>query len=78
MRRPTAAHIKLLTTARGRVTTRETTSGSQTTIYDAGGRNVGRVTTLDGSMAYSLMAFSAVATGRYILFVPSTARLTKP
>ncbi len=31
--------------ARGRVISRETTSGNQTTIYDAGGRNVGRVTT---------------------------------
>jgi YD repeat-containing protein len=31
--------------ARGRVISRETTTGNQTTIYDAGGRNVGRVTT---------------------------------
>jgi YD repeat-containing protein len=31
--------------SRGRVITRETTSGNMTTIYDAGGRNVGRVTT---------------------------------
>jgi YD repeat-containing protein len=31
--------------ARGKVISRETTSGNQTTIYDAGGRNVGRVTT---------------------------------
>ena len=30
--------------SRGRVITRETTSGN-TTIYDSGGRNVGRVTT---------------------------------
>ncbi len=30
--------------ARGRVITRETTSGNTTTIYDSGGRNVGRVT----------------------------------
>jgi YD repeat-containing protein len=29
--------------ARGRVISRESTSGNQTTIYDAGGRNVGRV-----------------------------------
>ena len=31
--------------ARGRVVSRETTSGNRTTIYDASGRNVGRVTT---------------------------------
>jgi YD repeat-containing protein len=31
--------------ARGKVISRETTIGNQTTIYDAGGRNVGRVTT---------------------------------
>jgi YD repeat-containing protein len=31
--------------ARGRVVSRETTTGNTTTIYDAGGRNVGRVTT---------------------------------
>jgi YD repeat-containing protein len=30
------------TDARGRVISRETTTGNQTTIYDAGGRNVGR------------------------------------
>ncbi len=30
--------------SRGRVITRETTSGNTTTIYDSGGRNVGRVT----------------------------------
>jgi YD repeat-containing protein len=30
--------------SRGRVITRESTSGNTTTIYDAGGRNVGRVT----------------------------------
>ncbi|WP_441260701.1 hypothetical protein AB7008_41555 [Bradyrhizobium sp. 521_C7_N1_3] len=29
----------------GRVISRETTTGNTTTIYDAGGRNVGRVTT---------------------------------
>ena len=31
--------------SRGRVISRETTTGNQTTIYDARGRNVGRVTT---------------------------------
>jgi YD repeat-containing protein len=31
--------------ARGRVISRESTSGNTTVIYDAGGRNVGRVTT---------------------------------
>ena len=31
--------------ARGTVITRERTSGNTTTIYDAGGRNVGRTTT---------------------------------
>ncbi|MET4343563.1 YD repeat-containing protein [Bradyrhizobium sp. RT9b] len=31
--------------SRGRVISRETTTGNATTIYDAGGRNVGRVTT---------------------------------
>ncbi|PSO33420.1 hypothetical protein [Bradyrhizobium sp. MOS002] len=31
--------------ARGKVISRESTSGNTTTIYDAGGRNVGRVTT---------------------------------
>jgi YD repeat-containing protein len=31
--------------SRGRVITRETTSGNQTTIYDAAGRNVGRFST---------------------------------
>jgi len=31
--------------SRGRVISRESTSGNTTTIYDAGGRNVGRVTT---------------------------------
>jgi YD repeat-containing protein len=31
--------------ARGRVISRESTSGNTTTIYDAGGRNVGRFTT---------------------------------
>ncbi len=31
--------------SRGRVITREATTGNTTTIYDAGGRNVGRVTT---------------------------------
>jgi YD repeat-containing protein len=31
--------------ARGKVISRETSSGSTTTVYDAGGRNVGRVTT---------------------------------
>jgi YD repeat-containing protein len=31
--------------ARGQVTTRETTSGNTTTIYNASGRNVGRFTT---------------------------------
>jgi YD repeat-containing protein len=31
--------------ARGWMISRETTSGNTTTIYDAGGRNVGRVTT---------------------------------
>jgi YD repeat-containing protein len=31
--------------ARGRVISRESTSGNTTTIYDAGGRNVGRYTT---------------------------------
>jgi YD repeat-containing protein len=31
--------------ARGKVISRETTTGKTTTIYDAGGRNVGRVTT---------------------------------
>jgi YD repeat-containing protein len=31
--------------ARGRVISRETTSGNTTTVYDAGGRNVGRFTT---------------------------------
>jgi YD repeat-containing protein len=30
--------------ARGKVISRESTSGNTTTIYDAGGRNVGRVT----------------------------------
>jgi YD repeat-containing protein len=30
--------------ARGKVISRETTTGNTTTIYDAGGRNVGRVT----------------------------------
>ena len=33
------------TDARGKVISREFTSGNVTTIYDAGGRNVGRVTT---------------------------------
>ena len=31
--------------ARGRVISRESTTGNPTTIYDAGGRNVGRLTT---------------------------------
>jgi YD repeat-containing protein len=31
--------------SRGKVISRETTTGNQTTIYDARGRNVGRVTT---------------------------------
>jgi YD repeat-containing protein len=31
--------------ARGKVISREPTSGTTTTIYDAGGRSVGRVTT---------------------------------
>jgi YD repeat-containing protein len=31
--------------ARGKVISRETTSGNTTTIYEAGGRNVGRLTT---------------------------------
>jgi YD repeat-containing protein len=31
--------------ARGNVISRESTSGNQTTIYDASGRNVGRYTT---------------------------------
>ncbi len=31
--------------SRGRVISRETTTGNQTTIYDARGRNVGKVTT---------------------------------
>ena len=31
--------------SRGKVINRELTSGNQTTIYDAGGRNVGRFTT---------------------------------
>jgi len=31
--------------ARGKVISRETTTGNQTTIYDAGGRNVGRFST---------------------------------
>ena len=31
--------------ARGRVTSRKSTTGNTTTIYDAGGRNVGRFTT---------------------------------
>ena len=31
--------------SRGRVISRETTTGNQTTIYDARGRNVGRFTT---------------------------------
>jgi YD repeat-containing protein len=31
--------------ARGKVTSREFTSGNTTTIYDAGGRSVGQVTT---------------------------------
>jgi YD repeat-containing protein len=31
--------------SRGRVISRETTSGNQTTIYDTRGRNVGRFTT---------------------------------
>jgi YD repeat-containing protein len=31
--------------SRGRVISRESTSGNTTTVYDAGGRNVGRVTT---------------------------------
>ena len=31
--------------ARGRVISRESTSGNTTTIYDARGRNVGKVTT---------------------------------
>ena len=30
--------------ARGKVISRESTSGNQATIYDAGGRNVGRLT----------------------------------
>ncbi|QHO76288.1 hypothetical protein ACH79_30475 [Bradyrhizobium sp. CCBAU 051011] len=32
------------TDARGKVISRESTSGNTTTVYDAGGRNVGRVT----------------------------------
>ena len=31
--------------ARGKVISRETTSGNTTTIYDTGGRNIGRITT---------------------------------
>ena len=31
--------------SRGRVISRESTNGNRTTIYDASGRNVGRVTT---------------------------------
>ena len=31
--------------ARGKVISRETTTGNTTTIYDSGGRSVGRVTT---------------------------------
>ena len=31
--------------ARGKVISRESTSGNTTTVYDPGGRNVGRVTT---------------------------------
>lgn len=30
---------------RGRVISRETTTGNTTSVYDAGGRNVGRITT---------------------------------
>ena len=30
--------------ARGKVISRESTSGNTTTVYDAGGRNVGRIT----------------------------------
>ena len=33
------------TDSRGKVISREFTSGNTTTIYDAGGRNVGRITT---------------------------------
>ena len=31
--------------SRGRVISRESTTGNQTTVYDASGRNIGRVTT---------------------------------
>jgi YD repeat-containing protein len=44
-RRPTALGPTTNYDARGKVISRETTSGNTTTVYDAGGRNVGRVTT---------------------------------
>jgi YD repeat-containing protein len=45
-RRPTAPARSRLTMTSGRVISRETTTGNQTTVYDAGGRNVGRFTTM--------------------------------
>lgn len=40
-----SAQQRTMYDARGKVISRETTSGNQTTIYDASGRNAGRVTT---------------------------------
>ena len=43
-RRPTASGAVTNYDARGKVISRESTSGNTTTIYDGGGRNVGRYT----------------------------------